>query len=206
MKIVCVGWNYAEHNKELPCALNEGDSPVVFFKPDSAYQRNRRPFFLPDFSQRVEYETELVFRISRLGKSIGARFADRYVDAVTVGIDFTARDMQADCRAKGLPWGLSKGFDASAVVGDMIPLPETGKDLDGLRFRLDIDGVTVQEGFSGDMIFPVRRIIEYVSGFCTMKTGDLLLTGTPTGVGPVKVGQHLVGYLEDRKVLDFHIR
>lgn len=206
MKIVCVGWNYAEHNKELPCALNKGDAPVVFFKPDSAFQRNRRPFFLPDFSQRVEYETELVFRVSRLGKSIGARFADRYIDAVTVGIDFTARDMQADCRAKGLPWGLSKGFDASAVVGDMIPLPETGKGSDELRFRLDIDGITVQEGFSGDMIFPVRRIIEYVSGFCTLKTGDLLFTGTPKGVGPVKVGQHLEGYLEDRKVLDFHIR
>lgn len=206
MKIICVGWNYAKHNKELGYTLNEGESPVIFFKPDSAYQRNRRPFFLPDFSERVEYETELVFRIGRLGKSIGERFADRYIDAVTVGIDFTARDMQSDARSKGLPWALSKGFDASAVVGDMKPLEHYGKDLDDLKFRLDIDGKTVQEGWSGDMIFPVRKLVEYVSGFCTLKTGDLIFTGTPEGVGPVRTGQHLQGFLEGGNVLDFHIR
>lgn len=206
MKIICVGWNYDSHNKEMGHTLIEGEKPVVFFKPDSAYQRNRRPFFLPDFSDRVEYETELVFRISRLGKSIGARFARRYLDAVTVGIDFTARDMQAEFREKGLPWGLSKGFDASAVVGDMKMLDMLDKDIDDIRFRLDIDGKTVQEGYSGDMIFSTSRIIEYVSGFCTLKTGDLLFTGTPVGVGPVRVGQHLEAYLEDEKVLDFHIR
>lgn len=206
MKIVCVGWNYARHNKELGYTLKDGEKPVVFFKPDSAFQRNRRPFFLPDFSDRVEYETELVFRISRLGKSIGEKFAPRYIDAVTVGIDFTARDMQADCRAKGLPWGLSKGFDGSAVTGDFKPLQAIGKDICDLRFRLDIDGETVQEGYSGDMIFSVGKLVEYVSGFCTLKTGDLMFTGTPEGVGPVRVGQHLEGYLEDEKVLDFHIR
>ena len=206
MKIICVGWNYAAHNKEMGQSLKEGERPVVFFKPDSAYQRNRRPFFLPDFSQRVEYETELVFRISRLGKSIGGRFAERYIDAVTVGIDFTARDLQAEFRSKGLPWGLSKGFDASAVVGDMKPVFCLGKPLTDIRFRLDIDGRTVQEGWSGDMIFPVSTLVEYVSGFCTLKTGDLIFTGTPEGVGPVSIGQHLEGYLEDEKVLDFHIR
>lgn len=206
MKIICVGWNYARHNKELGYTLKEGEAPVVFFKPDSAYQRNRRPFFLPDFSDRVEYEAELVFRIGRLGKSIGERFADRYIDAVTVGIDFTARDMQNEARAKGQPWALSKGFDASAVTGDMKPLEYYGKDMDNLRFRLDIDGKTVQNGYSGDMIFPVRKLVGYVSGFCTLKTGDLIFTGTPDGVGPVSVGQHLQGYLEGEKVLDFHIR
>lgn len=206
MKIICVGWNYAEHNKELGCTLNEVEEPVVFFKPDSAFLRNRRPFFLPDFSEQVEYETELVFRIGRLGKSIGARFADRYIDGVTVGIDFTARDMQADCRRKGLPWGICKGFDGSAAVGDMKPVPVSEGALENIRFRLDIDGKTVQNGFSGDMIFPVRRLVEYVSRFCTLKTGDLLFTGTPKGVGPVRIGQHLEGYLEDEKVLDFHIR
>ena len=206
MKIICVGWNYAEHNKELGCTLKEGEEPVVFFKPDSAFLRNRRPFFLPDFSEQVEYETELVFRIGRLGKSIGARFADRYIDGVTVGIDFTARDMQADCRRKGLSWGICKGFDGSAAVGDMKPVPVSEGALENIRFRLDIDGKTVQNGFSGDMIFPVRRLVEYVSRFCTLKTGDLLFTGTPKGVGPVRIGQHLEGYLEDEKVLDFHIR
>lgn len=206
MKIVCVAWNYAEHNKELSAALKEEENPVIFFKPDSAYMRNRRPFFLPDFSTRTEYETELVFRIGRLGKGIDHRFAGRYVDGVTVGIDFTARDIQEVNRSKGLPWGLCKGFDGSAIVGDMMPPDSLGKGLGELSFRLDIDGVTVQRGYAGDMLFPVERIIEYVSGFCTLKTGDLIFSGTPCGVGPVKVGQHLEGWLEDMKVLDFHIR
>lgn len=206
MKIICVGHNYSEHNKEMGNTFNEGDPPVVFFKPDSAYQRNRRPFFLPDFSDRVEYEAELVFRVNRLGKSVGAKFAGRYIDAVTVGIDFTARDMQLKACSKGLPWGLSKGFDASAVVGDMCLLSDLNKPTGDLCFRLDIDGKTVQCGYSGDMINSVERIIEYVSSFCTLKTGDLIFTGTPAGVGPVRVGQHLQGYLGDDKVLDFHIR
>ena len=206
MKIVCVAWNYAEHNKELSNALKEEENPVVFFKPDSAYQRNRRPFFLPDFSSRTEYEAELVFRIGRLGKGISRRFAGRYIDGVTVGIDFTARDIQDDDRRNGLPWGLCKGFDGSAVVGDMRSPDILGKDFGELSFRLNIDGVEVQHGYAGDMLFPVDRIIEYVIGFCTLKTGDLIFTGTPKGVGPVRVGQHLEGWLEDEKVLDFHIR
>ena len=198
--------NYRLHNKELGETLLEKENPVIFMKPDSSILRNRRPFFLPDFSDRIEYETELVVRISRLGKSIEAKFADRYWDAVTLGIDFTARDLQQEYRAKGLPWELCKGFDSSAVVGDWIEKENLAKDLQELNFRLDIDGKTVQQGYTGDMIFSVGKIIEYVSSFCTLKTGDLIFTGTPVGVGPVHIGEHLQGFLEDKNVLDFHIR
>ncbi|MBO7246972.1 MAG: fumarylacetoacetate hydrolase family protein [Bacteroidaceae bacterium] len=206
MKIICVGMNYRLHNKELGETLLEQENPVIFMKPDSSLLRNRRPFFLPDFSERIEYETELVVRISRLGKSIEAKFADRYWDAVTLGIDFTARDLQQEYRAKGLPWELCKGFDSSAVVGDWIEKENLAKDLQELNFRLDIDGKTVQQGYTGDMIFSVGKIIEYVSSFCTLKTGDLIFTGTPVGVGPVHIGEHLQGFLEEKNVLDFHIR
>ena len=205
MKIICVGMNYSRHNKELGETLLKPDSPVIFMKPDSSILRNRRPFFLPERLGRVDYETEVVVRINRLGKCISSRFADRYWDAVTLGIDFTARDMQDDFRRKGLPWELCKGFDQSAVIGDWIPKERTG-ELQDLHFNLDIDGKTVQEGHTADMIFPVGQIIEYVSGFCTLKTGDLIFTGTPAGVGPVSIGQHLQGFLEGEKVLDFHIR
>lgn len=198
--------NYRLHNKELGETLLEQENPVIFMKPDSSLLRNRRPFFLPDFSERIEYETELVVRISRLGKSIEAKFADRYWDAVTLGIDFTARDLQNQYRSKGLPWELCKGFDSSAVVGDWIEKEALEKELQDLNFRLDIDGKTVQQGYTGDMIFSVAAIIEYVSSFCTLKTGDLIFTGTPVGVGPVHIGEHLQGYLEDKNVLDFHIR
>ena len=198
--------NYRLHNKELGETLLEQENPVIFMKPDSSMLRNRRPFFLPDFSERIEYETELVVRISRLGKSIEAKFADRYWDAVTLGIDFTARDLQNQYRSKGLPWELCKGFDSSAVVGDWIEKEALEKELQDLNFRLDINGKTVQQGYTGDMIFSVARIIEYVSSFCTLKTGDLIFTGTPVGVGPVNIGEHLQGYLEDKNVLDFHIR
>ena len=198
--------NYRLHNKELGETLLEKENPVIFMKPDSSILRNRRPFFLPDFSERIEYETELVVRISRLGKSIEAKFADRYWDAVTLGIDFTARDLQQEYRAKGLPWELCKGFDSSAVVGDWIEKENLAKDLQELNFRLDIDGKTVQQGYTGDMIFSVGKIIEYVSSFCTLKTGDLIFTGTPVGVGPVHIGEHLQGFLEEKNVLDFHIR
>lgn len=205
MKIICVGMNYSKHNKELGETLLKPDSPVIFMKPDSSILRNRRPFFLPDNLGRIDYEAEVVVRISRLGKSIAAKFADRYWDAVTLGIDFTARDMQTDSRSKGLPWELCKGFDGSAVIGDWIPREEAG-DIENLRFNLDIDGKTVQEGCTADMIFPAARIIEYVSSFFTLKTGDLIFTGTPAGVGPVSVGQHLQGFLEGKNVLDFHVR
>ena len=197
--------NYAEHNKELDNTLLKPEKPVIFMKPDSAILKDGKPFFIPEFTQRVDYETELVVRICRLGKHIAPRFAHRYYDAVTVGIDFTARDLQNDFRAQGLPWELCKGFDDSAVLGNFIPT-EKLPDIQNLHFHLDIDGQTVQRGHTADMLFKVDEIIAYVSQFCTLKIGDLLFTGTPVGVGPVSVGQHLQGFLEGEKLLDFHVR
>ena len=205
MKIIAVGMNYALHNRELGHTQVNGE-PEIFMKPDSALLKEGKPFFLPDFSNEIHYETEVVVRICRLGKHIAPRFAYRYYDAVTVGIDFTARDLQRAFRAAGNPWELSKGFDNSAAIGTFIPLEQLGKGIQQLDFRLDIDGCTVQQGNTADMLFRVDDIIAYVSRFMTLKMGDLLFTGTPAGVGPVSVGQHLQGYLEGEKVLDFHVR
>ncbi len=205
MKIIAVGMNYAEHVKELHGDLKRPENPVIFMKPDSALLKDGKPFFIPDFSKEVHYETELVVRICRLGKNIAERFAHRYYDALTVGIDFTARDLQRDFRAAGNPWELSKGFDNSAAIGDFIPV-DRFVDIQNLHFSLDIDGQTVQRGHTADMLFKVDEIIAYVSQFCTLKIGDLLYTGTPVGVGPVRIGQRLQGYLEGEKLLDFYIR
>ena len=205
MKIIAVGMNYALHNRELG-HTQVNSEPVIFMKPDSALLKEGKPFFLPDFSNEIHYETEVVVRICRLGKHIASRFAYRYYDAVTVGIDFTARDLQRAFRAAGNPWELSKGFDNSAAIGTFIPLEQLGKGIQQLDFRLDIDGCIVQQGNTADMLFRVDDIIAYVSRFMTLKMGDLLFTGTPAGVGPVSVGQHLQGYLEGEKVLDFHVR
>lgn len=205
MKIIAVGMNYRLHCEELHAGEPVPEDPVIFMKPDSTILKDGKPFFIPDFCGQVDYETELVVRISRLGKNISERFARRYYDAVTVGIDFTARDLQRKLRAEGKPWELCKGFDNSAAIGEWIPV-ERFADIQNIRFRLDIDGKTVQQGNTCDMIFNVDRIIAYVSQFCTLKIGDLLYTGTPVGVGPVQIGNHLEGYLEDEKVLDFNIR
>ena len=181
------------------------EEPVIFMKPDSALLKDSKPFFIPDFSKQVDYETELVVRICRLGKNIAPRFAHRYYDAVTVGIDFTARDLQRKLRAEGKPWEISKGFDNSAVIGDFVPVSRF-KDVQNLDFHLNIDGNKVQEGNTRDMIFKIDDLIAYVSQFYTLKIGDLIYTGTPVGVGPVSIGQHLEGYLEDEKLLDFYVR
>lgn len=204
MKIIAVGMNYARHNEELGHTLVNKE-PVIFMKPDSALLKDDKPFFIPDFSNEIHYETELVVRINRLGKNIAPRFASRYYDAVTVGIDFTARDLQRKFREAGNPWELSKGFDNSAAIGTFVPV-ERFKDIQYLNFHLDIDGKTVQQGCTVDMLFKVDDIIAYVSRFVTLKIGDLLFTGTPVGVGPVSIGQHLEGYLEEEKLLDFYIR
>ena len=205
MKIIAVGMNYAQHNKELG-HTQENSEPVIFMKPDSAILKDGKPFFVPDFSHEVHYETEVVVRICRLGKNIAPRFAHRYYDAVTVGIDFTARDLQRKFREAGNPGELCKGFDNSAAIGTFISLEQAGGDLQNLDFHLDIDGCEVQRGNTADMLFKIDDIIAYVSRFMTLKIGDLLFTGTPAGVGPVSVGQHLQGYLGEEKLLDFHIR
>ncbi len=204
MKIFAVGMNYANHNKEMHHALLLSE-PVIFMKPDSALLKDDKPFFIPDFSSDIHYETEVVVKINRIGKHIAEQFAHRYYDDVTIGIDFTARDLQAELRKKGLPWEISKGFDQSAVTGTFVPLGEAG-DIQGLDFHLDIDGKTVQYGNTADMLFTVDQIIAYISRFFTLKIGDLIYTGTPAGVGTVQIGNHLQGYIGDRKLLDFHAR
>ncbi|WP_294630724.1 fumarylacetoacetate hydrolase family protein [uncultured Bacteroides sp.] len=204
MKIIAVGMNYALHNEELGHTQASAE-PVIFMKPDSAILKDGKPFFIPDFSNEIHYETELVVRISRLGKNIAPRFACRYYDAVTVGIDFTARDLQRNFRAQGNPWELCKGFDSSAAIGEFVSV-DRYRDVQNLNFSLSVDGKEVQQGCTAEMLFKIDDIIAYVSRFVTLKIGDLLFTGTPVGVGPVSIGQHLQGYLEGEKLLDFHIR
>ena len=205
MKIFAVGMNYIQHNKELDGALYTPEEPVIFTKADSALLKAHKPFFVPDFMGRIDYETELVVRICRLGKTIPERFAHRYYDAVTVGIDFTARDVQQRLRAAGQPWELSKGFDGSAAIGDWVG-KERFLDVQSLRFHLNINGQTVQEGYTGDMLFSVDHIVAYISRYFTLKTGDLIFTGTPVGVGPVHIDDHIEGYLEGSKVLEFNCK
>lgn len=205
MKIFAVGMNYIQHNKELDGTLYKPEEPVIFTKADSALLKDSKPFFLPDELGRIDYETELVVRICRLGKSIPQRFAHRYYDAITVGIDFTARDLQNRLRAEGKPWDLCKGFDGSAAIGEWVSI-EKFRDIQAIHFRLDINGNTVQEGCSSDMLFKVDEIIAYISQWFTLKTGDILYTGTPAGVGPVHIDDHLTGWLEDRKVLEFNVK
>lgn len=205
MKIFAVGLNYPQHNKELNETLYKGEVPVIFTKADSSLLKDGKPFFVPDDMGRIDYETEIVVRICRLGKAIPARFAYRYYDAVTVGIDFTARELQAELRKKGLPWEMCKGFDGAAAIGEWVSV-EKFRDVQALQFHLDINGKTVQEGRTSDMLFTIDEIIEYISKYFTLKTGDIIYTGTPVGVGPVNIDDHLTGYIEDRKVLEFNIK
>lgn len=205
MKIFAVGLNYPQHNKELNETLYKGEVPVIFTKADSSLLKDGKPFFVPDDMGRIDYETEIVVRICRLGKAIPARFAHRYYDAVTVGIDFTARELQAELRKKGLPWEMCKGFDGAAAIGEWVSV-EKFRDVQALQFHLDINGKTVQEGHTSDMLFKIDEIIEYISKYFTLKTGDIIYTGTPVGVGPVNINDHLTGYIEDRKVLEFNIK
>ena len=200
MKILAVGRNYAEHNKELGNTLILQE-PVIFSMPESALLREGKPFFIPDFAERFDYETELVVKIERTGKSIPERFAHRYYDEVTVGIDFTARDLQQKLISQGLPWDLCKGFDGGAALGRFIPKTQLPA-VNDLHFHLDIDGTTVQRGHTADMLHSVDRIISFCSQYFTLKTGDLIYTGTPVGIGQVKEGNHLTAWLEDKKVLE----
>jgi 2-keto-4-pentenoate hydratase/2-oxohepta-3-ene-1,7-dioic acid hydratase in catechol pathway len=204
MKIFAAAMNY-----RAPGATKEdkpAHEPVVFIKPDTAVLRDGRPFFLPDFSEEVVFETEVVVKINRLGKNIEERFAHRYYNEVTVGIDFTAQDLLRRYRDEGLPWEMAKAFDASAVLGTFVPLSEMGQDINGLSFRLEINGLEMQTGSTAEMVHSTDALIAYISRFCTLKTGDLIYTGTPAGVAPVKREDHLVAFLEGRPLLDFFVR
>lgn len=207
MKIICIGRNYVEHIQELDGNRNIPPEPVFFLKPDTALLRNNNPFYVPDFSRDVHYETELVVRICRVGRAIEERFAPRYYKEVGLGIDFTARDLQRRCIAEGLPWEVCKGFDYSAAVSpEFLPLSELGGDIQNLRFEMSLNGELRQQGDTARMIFGVDRLIAHISRFITLKMGDLLFTGTPVGVGPVSPGDHLQASLEGRSLLDFDIK
>ncbi|NLY25427.1 MAG: fumarylacetoacetate hydrolase family protein [Bacteroidales bacterium] len=204
MKIFAVGLNYASHNKEMKRTF-ESKEPVLFMKPDTALLKDGKPFFLPGFSEEVHYETELVVKINRLGKNIDERFTHRYYNEITVGIDFTARDLQRKQKELGLPWEIAKSFDNSAAVGTFIS-KDMVADVQNLDFHLDINNITVQQGNSKEMIYTVDRIISYISQFFTLKIGDLIFTGTPAGIGPVTIDDHLQGYIEERKLMDFRVK
>ncbi|HAX93239.1 MAG TPA: 2-hydroxyhepta-2,4-diene-1,7-dioate isomerase [Bacteroidales bacterium] len=203
MKIICIGMNYRRHAIEMgrPYPVE----PVVFMKPDSSLLKKNKPFFLPGFSNDIQYELEVVVKISKLGKSISPKFASRYYDEITAGIDITARDIQTRLSKSMLPWEISKGFDGSAPIGDFIPVSSAG-DIRNLDFRLEINDKIVQHGNTSDMIFGVDELISYISQYFTLKTGDLIFTGTPSGVGPLKRNDHLVAYIGDKPLLDFLIK
>jgi len=203
MKIICIGLNYRKHAMEMGRQLPE--EPVIFLKPDSSILKNNKPFFLPGFSSMIQYEAEIVLKISKLGKGISAKYAHRYFDELTLGIDITARDIQNRHSAAGLPWELSKCFDGAAPIGKFVPVSSIS-DMKNLEFRLEINKKIVQKGNISDMIFDFNEIIAYVSKFFTLKTGDLIFTGTPSGVGPLKKNDNLVAYLGDEVVLDFNIK
>jgi 2-keto-4-pentenoate hydratase/2-oxohepta-3-ene-1,7-dioic acid hydratase in catechol pathway len=202
MKIVCIGRNYAAHVRELNNAMP--DEPVIFIKPDTAVLRNNAPFFIPEFTQDVHHEIEVVVKINKNGKSIPVQFAADYYDEITVGIDFTARDLQSKLKEKGLPWEKAKGFDHSAVIGKFIP--KTGLDMKNLDFHLTKNGETVQKGNTQMMIHSVDEVIAHVSQYFMLKTGDLIFTGTPEGVGPVAKGDELKGFLGDMQLFRCGVR
>lgn len=203
MKILAIGQNYTEHNKELNS--NHPSEPVVFMKPDTALLRNNKPFYLPDFSEDLHYETELIIKINRLGKNIDPKFAHRYYSEIGLGVDFTARDLQRKLKNEGKPWEISKAFDNSAVIGEFLPV-DMFPDVQDIHFCLKLNNETVQNGHSADMIFPVNELIAYVSRFFTLKIGDILFTGTPAGVGKISVGDRLTGYINENKMFDFKIK
>ena len=204
MRIFAIGRNYVEHIKELNNERPE--EPVIFSKPDTAILRNNAPFFYPDFSKDIHHEVELVLRISKNGKGIEEKFASKYYDAIGIGIDFTARDLQQKAKEKGLPWDIAKGFNGSAPISDRFIPVEEFKDLKDINFRLEIDGQVKQQGNSSLMLFNFEYIITYLSKFFTLKTGDLIFTGTPKGVGPVSNGNRLSAFIEDEKLLEFNVK
>lgn len=210
MKILAVGMNYAEHISELHTKAEQNSllhtAPVLFSKFDSSIIQPGKPFFVPDFAERFDYETEIVVRISRVGKDISERFAHRYYDELTVGIDFTARDLQNKLRVKGMPWECCKGFDGSAAIGKFINKEDLGCDVQDIHFHMNLNGERKQTGHTADMIHSIDHIIAHASRYFTLKTGDLIFTGTPVGVGPVKEGDKIEAYIGEQKLLDLRIK
>lgn len=203
MKVLCIGRNYREHISELNSPVPS--EPVFFMKPDTSILTRNRPFFLPDYGSSIHYEVELVLRICKVGKNIQKRFASSYYDAVGIGLDFTARDIQAKCKEKGLPWLVAKGFDNAAPLGKFIE-KSLLKNVHDIHFHLEKNGVTVQKASSSEMIFPFEDIITFISKYITLKTGDLIFTGTPSGVGPVNIGDRLEAFIEGEKLLGCSIK
>lgn len=203
MKIICIGRNYINHAKELNNPVPE--KPVFFIKPETAILKKNQPFFYPEFTKDLQHEVELVFKISKIGKHIQEEFAHKHYEEIGLGIDFTARDLQAEQKKKGLPWEIAKAFDHSAPIGDFIPKSELG-DLQNLNLSLKKNEELVQSGSTADMIFSIDRIIAYVSQFVSLKIGDLIFTGTPAGVGPVQIGDRLTGFLGEREMFSFEIK
>jgi 2-keto-4-pentenoate hydratase/2-oxohepta-3-ene-1,7-dioic acid hydratase in catechol pathway len=204
MRIFAIGRNYAEHIQELN---NERPTePVIFTKPDTAILRNNAPFYYPSFSNDVHHEVELVLRVSKEGKNIEEKFAHKYFDAIGIGIDFTARDLQTKLKEKSLPWDIAKGFNGSAPISDKFISVVDFKDLKNIHFKLEVDGQQKQLGNTSLLLFSFEYIISYLSKFFTLRTGDLIFTGTPKGVGPVTVGNRLTAYIEDEKLLDFEVK
>lgn len=202
MKIFAIGQNYIEHNKELN--NTNPTVPVVFMKPDTAVLKNNKPFFIPDFSKEIHYETELIIKINKIGKNIAEKFANRYYDEIGLGVDFTARDLQRKLKAEGRPWEVCKAFDGSAVIGNFLPKEEFA-DVQNIDFHLNLNDSTVQNGNSKDMIFTIDEIIAYISKFFTLKIGDIIFTGTPVGVGKVNINDRLTGYIQNKKMFDFKV-
>ncbi len=202
MKIICIGRNYADHISELG---NERPSdPVIFMKPDTSILKNNEPFYYPDFSKDIHHEVEILVRIKKQGKSIEQQFANNYYDEIGLGIDFTARDLQTHAKEKGLPWERAKAFNGSAPISNFIS--KENLNLSELNFNLTKNGEEVQKGNSSLMLWPIDELISYVSKFITLKIGDIIFTGTPKGVGPVKIGDRLVGYIENQQMFDFEIK
>lgn len=203
MKIICIGRNYAAHIAELN--NEKPDEPVIFTKPDTALLKNNEPFYYPEYTKDIHHEVELVLRICKEGKYIEEKFAQNYFDAIALGIDFTARDLQAKAKAKGLPWALAKGFNGSAPVSSFLPLSEF-KDLKNINFSLKVNQEIKQTGNTSMMLYDFNYMIAYISQFITLKTGDYIFTGTPEGVGAVAIGDKLQGFIEDKLMFDFEVK